>query len=243
MSKEKKPGARIFIGDDIARSREALAHALNDARAKDPDAIVTRFDDLSTDLSRIHEALSAVSMFGGKNIVVIDGLLAHDDGEMIYRSIAERGHPVNTLLIREGAAKKNVRDLLGEIGTIETYTLNEQKDTKPDFRMADAIGARDRRSAWAEFIKLRRSGKAAEDVHGTAFWVLKTLLLCARETKAEILKMGVKPYTYQKNLSASKNFSARELEEKLGELKTMYHHAHQGDGDLAILLERFLLRL
>jgi hypothetical protein len=39
----------------------------------------------------------------------------------------------------------------------------------------------------------------------------------------------------------SKKYLGNELDDKLRELKNMYHDAHRGEGDLDALLEQFVL--
>lgn len=234
---------RIFLGDDTKRSREALRHVLDEAKAKDPNALVSRFDDASFDPAFLHEALLNQSIFGGGNIVVIDGILDHELGAEFYRETTGLKDTMNSVFIRETAPSKEIKDLLKQIGEIEEFPLRKIIEKKNNFALADAIAMRDKRSAWVEFTKSQRAGAAMEEVHGMVFWAIKALYLCATQTKEEATKAGVKEYTYRTYQPRAKNFLAHELEENLAELKGMYHRAHQGDADLGIFLEQFLLKL
>jgi hypothetical protein len=132
---------------------------------------------------------------------------------------------------------------LKKIGVVEEFPLKKIIEKKNNFAIADTVAARDKRSAWVEFTELRRAGAVMEEVHGMIFWAVKMLYLCATQTREEAMRAGVKDYTYRTYYPRTKKFLVSELEEKLSELKTMYHRAHQGDADLGLFLEQFLLKL
>lgn len=235
---------RVFLGDDTKRAREALRRALDEEKKENPDAIVTRFDDLSFDRMLLHEALANVSLFGGKNIVVIDGVLDHEAGEEFYAMLPDALKDItNLVLIRETSPAKELCKLFADIGEVREFTLKKATEKTNDFAIANAVAAKDKRSAWVLFAKLKRSGAAMEEVHGRIFWAVKTLYLCKTETRDEATRSGVKEFTYHNYEPWAKRFLLPELKYKLAELKEMYHAAHEGDGDLALSLERFLLKL
>lgn len=243
MRREEVPPVRIFLGEDTKRSREALAGALDKAKAEDPNAFVSRFDDTSFDSLLLHEALRNQSIFGGRNIVVIDGILDHVGGEEFYRTLRGLRGTVNRLFIRETFAGKEMRAVFKEIGIIEEFLLPETPPKKNAFALADAVARHDKRSAWVEFIRLKRDGAVMEELHGMVFWAIKTLYLCATQTKEETVKAGMKAFTYCSYQPRTKKFLVSELAGRLGQLKEMYHQAHEGDADLGIFLEQFLLKL
>lgn len=243
MKQPKISSVRIFLGEDTKRSREALRRAVDGAKAKDPMALVSRFDDVSFDSALLREALTNQSIFGCRNIVVIDGILDHEEGEEFYKTPESLENTANTALIRETSPKKEVRVLLKEVGDIEEFPLKKIETKKNSFAIADAVAMRNKRSAWVEFTRLKRSGAVMEEVHGMIFWAVKMLYVCATETREEAAMAGVKDYTYRMYRERAKNFPTVLLERKLGELKDMYHLAHRGDKDLSIFLEQFLLKL
>ncbi|MEK7118651.1 MAG: hypothetical protein AAB869_03495 [Patescibacteria group bacterium] len=243
MNQKKVSSIRIFLGENTKHSREALRCAVDETRAKDPGALVSRFDDISFDSVLLREALMNQSIFGVGNIVVIDGILDNENGEEFYRTLESFKNTANTVLIRETSPGKDVRALLKEIGDIKEFPLKKTETKKNSFAIADAVAMRNKRSAWVEFIRLKRSGAVMEEVHGMIFWAVKMLYVCATGTREEAAMAGVKDYTYHIYLERAKNFPIALLEKKLGELKDMYHRAHQGDRDLGIFLEQFLLKL
>lgn len=243
MKQDADANIRIFLGDDTKRARDALRRALEEEQKKNPAAIVSWFDDTSFDHALLREHLSNTSLFGGRNIVVIDGILDHEQGEEFYSSIRDGGDFANLILIRETAPKKELRALFESMGEVREFSLKKAPEKKGDFAIADAVAAKNKRVAWVEFIKQERAGVAPEEVHGRIFWAMKTLWLCKTQTKDEAAKAGVKEYTYRNYEPKAKRFLLPELERKLSELKEMYHVAHEGGGELELSLEQFLLKL
>jgi hypothetical protein len=82
-----------------------------------------------------------------------------------------------------------------------------------------------------------------EMVHGTVFWAWKSMYLCLTLPKEEVIKTGMKDFTYRNYSRFAQNYSTKELEDRLRELKEMYHRAHRGEGDFEVLLERFILNI
>jgi DNA polymerase III delta subunit len=109
------------------------------------------------------------------------------------------------------------------------------------FFMADALGERDKRKLWLLFVEALRRGKVMEEMHGTLFWQLKTILLAKRTKSAS--EAGINPYPYGKAKSFAKNWGEEELNRALLNLCEMYHRAHRGEVDFEIAMERFALSI
>lgn len=233
----------IFLGEDTKRAREGLTRALEEEKAVNPHCTVNWFDDISFDPALTGEAIGNVSLFGGRNIIVIEGILDHERGEEFYETLPRLKETANLILIREAAPKKELRALFGKIGEVKEFLLKKLPEKKNNFLIADAVAMKDKRLAWVEFTKLERAGAATEEVHGMIFWAMKMLFLCKTETKEGALRAGVKEFTYRNYEPRAKRFLLSELESKLAELKEMYHVAHEGGGDLGLSLEQFLLKL
>lgn len=216
--------------------------ALADLLKATPDALVTRFNDISFDPSLAGEALVSQNLFGGGNIVIFEGILDTAEGENFYKTMLPGTQ--NTVLIRENEISKEFLPEFKKMAKIQEFVpVKKFKKPENSFAIADAIGARDKKATWVEFEKIRRRGGAMEEVHGTIFWAFKSLYIAATESKEEALQSGMKEYTYRTYLNFSKKYLVPELKTKLGELKEMYHLAHRGECDLESELELFLLKL
>ncbi len=233
---------RAYIGAETQKARKAMSAALSELLKTHPEALVTRFNDTSFDPQLAAEALASQNLFGDGNIVVFDGLLDVNEGEVFYKTMLSGSQ--NTVLLRENDVGKELLTVFQKIGEVEVYAP-VKKIYKPEnsFAIADAVGAKDKKAAWVEFEKVRRRGSAMEEVHGTIFWAFKSMYIAATASKEEALATGMKDYTYRTYLNFSRKYLSADLKEKLGELKEMYHRAHRGEGDLDISLELFLLRL
>lgn len=231
-----------FIGTDTQKAREAMRAAVDRECAQSSDILVTRFTDVAFDAEVAGEALGAQNLFGGGNIVVFESLLDHPLGEEFYRTMLPKTQ--NTVFLRETEGNKEFLVFLSRIATVSEFVpVKKFKKPENSFAIADAIGARNKKTAWVEFEKVRRQGAAMEEVHGTIFWAVKSMYIVATQTKEEAMATGMKDYTYRTYLDFSKKYLVAELREKLGELKEMYHRAHRGEGELETGLELFLLKL
>jgi DNA polymerase III delta subunit len=233
---------RAFIGLDTQKAREAMRSAVEREIAEQRDVLVSRFSDVSFDPALASDALGAQNLFGGGNIVVFESLLDHAEGEVFYRTMLPLTQ--NTVFLREAEVNKDFLLFLNDIAEVSEFTpVKKFKKPENSFALADAIGARDKKTVWVEFEKVRRQGAAMEEVHGTIFWAFKSMYITATVSKEEAFATGMKDYTYRTYLNFSKKYLHAELKERLGELKEMYHLAHRGEGELDILLEQFLLKI
>ncbi len=231
-----------FLGGDIPKASHALERALASAKNEHPEALVTRFDDISFDKGRAFESLHSENLFGSANIVVFNGILGNSEGEEFYATALEK--TPNIILLREQEPSKELCVLFKKVGKVEEFPLVKKTEKRENsFILADAVGNRDKKKAWVEFEKIRRRGASMEEVHGTIFWAVKSMYLVAVLPKEEALNTGMKEFTYRNYQNFSKKFLVPELKAKLSDLKEMYHRAHRGEGELDIFLEEFLLHL
>ncbi len=230
----------IFTGEDTQAARKALRKAVDGVISKTPAVAVRRFSDVGFDTMEANEAVFAQNLFGEKNMIVFDGILDAEEAEGFY-SAAISTSP-NNIYIRETAPNKDILKLLTKIGTIHDFLLVKKAKNDNNFAIADAIAARDKKTAWVEFVRAKARGEVAEGIHGTIFWATKLLYLCAHCDKEEAIKAGVSQYNYQRYLTNSKKYLGHELDDRLRELKNMYHEAHRGNGDFDCLLEQYLLK-
>lgn len=236
---------KVLHGDDTGKSKKALNDALFTATKEFPDSIVTRFDDVQFDPVRAKESLLSASLFGATNVVVLDGVLQHPEGKDFYLSAIEWASTPNMVIVRETALHKDILDTLTSLGAeIQAFMPPvKMKDSGMNFVLADALLARDKRTAWVEFALQEKRGAVMEEMHGTIFWAFKTLYLVKSKSKEEAILAGVKDFSYRKNQNYAKNFIESELEDILGDLKDMYHRAHHGEAELGVLIEQFILKL
>lgn len=229
----------IFVGENTQEARKAMRRAIEGISSTN-SAGVERFTDISFNSQAASDAIFAQNLFGEKNIIVFDGILDSDEGVDFYSDALSSAS--NYVFIRETAPNKDILKIFKKIGLIHEFPIVKKIKNETNFAMADAIVAREKKTAWVEFVKARERGSSPEEIHGTIFWAMKLLYLCANCEKEEAISAGVSPYNYSRYLTNSKKFLGTELDDRLRELKNMYHEAHRGNGDFSALLEQYVLK-
>jgi len=109
------------------------------------------------------------------------------------------------------------------------------------FSLGDALGKRDRKNLWILYEKAIASGISPEEIHGTLFWQVKSMILSKSAKDAE--EAVLKPYVFKKSNSYAKNFTSEELFAISSKLVDIYHEARRGVHDFGIALELFILQV
>lgn len=109
------------------------------------------------------------------------------------------------------------------------------------FPLTDAIGDRDKRSAWVVYEQALASGMVADEIFWRVMWGVKALLLSAKTASAE--ESGLNPFVYKKFKSCLKNWKVEELEKLSESLVVGYHDARRGKGEMETMIEKVLLSL
>ena len=101
------------------------------------------------------------------------------------------------------------------------------------------LESKDKKRLWISYVDLISKGAIAEEIHGILFWQVKNMILASR---AESLSdTGLSPYVYKTSLTGSRKYKIEELKKMSGSLVEMTHKVRQGEGDLEIMLEKWIL--
>jgi len=109
------------------------------------------------------------------------------------------------------------------------------------FALTDAIGARDKRSAWTIYEKALASGLTADEIFWRVMWGVKALLLSVKTNSAE--EAGLNPFVFKKMKSFLNNWKVDELEKLSKTLVVGYHDARRGIGEMETMIEKTILKL
>jgi DNA polymerase III delta subunit len=124
-------------------------------------------------------------------------------------------------------------------------TIEEFSATKAErfnvFALADALCRKDKKTMWMILAEARLLGLPDEELIGILWWQLKLLRLAGLTNSAE--EAGVKSYPYQKAKRALVAFSEDDILRLSNSLLRLYHDGHKGKVDLALSLERWVLKL
>ena len=109
------------------------------------------------------------------------------------------------------------------------------------FALADALGARDKKTLWILYCTAIEEGKVPEEIHGILFWQAKSMIIAAQAKTAG--DSGLSPFVYQKSKRYANNFKPEELKNLLERLVSVYHDSHRGIHEFETAMERLILEL
>jgi hypothetical protein len=186
-------------------------------------------EEIETDKVSVEEfaALAATdSLFGEakgyrlQNIFSTDAQRGLDGDAFIALAEALVSSP-HTFILEEEKLLVGPKRALEKAGAkiIEIKAV-EKKEPFNVFALGNALSARDRKKLWLGLTTAFASGVAPENIAGILAWKARTLASGARSEEDK------------------KAWAALSRE-----LVVMYHDSHRGLGDLALLLERFALRV
>ncbi len=253
----------LFYGTETEKARARMHEILEGGKKKRPDAEIFRIEATGFQEGMIDEWTGGMGLFERKIIVVLDRVFENKEAaETIVARAEALGATENLIIILEGKLDKKTADKLAKFA-FKSEAFEEKKEARQFglgpgqgkggsgklslkdfniFSLTDALGARDRKSLWALFVKSQFHEVAAEEISGILFWQAKAMLLAA-EQGADAKSTGLNPFVFQKAKSYAKNFSPKELRDLSSKLVSMYHDAHRGLADFPVAIERLALSL
>ena len=110
------------------------------------------------------------------------------------------------------------------------------------FALQDALGARDIKKIWIEYIKLRTSGVEAEElIHKIISKVRDMAAISLGATKEDL---NIKSdYPYSKSKRDLKNWEFEDLKNIYTRLVEVYHQSRMGGEELDMAVEKTLLSI
>lgn len=238
-------GGMLYLihGSDREKARAKKDELLSVLHGKRPGAEVFVLDAETFTTPKLESLYSSQGLFEQKHIVVLDSLLSQKNiKEFVMDPLSRLAESSSVFLLLDEALDAKTAAMIEKYAA-KTFSFGEKKKAERGntigFLIADAFGEKDRKNAWVLFEKAIRAGSSAEEIHGTLFWQMKTILLAKKTKSAE--EAGLKPFPYGKAVRFAKNFSEEELEETLSRLVDMYHGIRMEGGELEIELEKFLL--
>ncbi len=219
-------------------------HTLVDTlRAKKPDASFFKMDDEYWSDARLEEFVVGAGLFEQKYIVVLDRVFENKEvKEFVFKNIKEIGSSENIFIILEGKLDKKTLTKFEKnaekVQEFEKRVIKKQEKFNI-FTLSDAFGGRKKKELWVLFQKAVNAGMSPEEIHGTLFWVVKSMIL-SKNTKTAG-EAGLNPFVFRKSASFASNFENKELKNISSNLVSMYHGARRGEMELGVALEVFIL--
>jgi DNA polymerase III delta subunit len=196
--------------------------------------------------AQLEEFTLGAGLFEQKYIVVLDNVFENKEHkDTVVGKVKEIGVSENVFVILEGKLdKKTVTKIEKKAEKVQEFSKSTPSEKKKDFNifsLTDAIGRRDRKKAWVLFQQAVAGGVSPENIHGTIFWGVKSMLLASSAKTAK--DAGLNPFVFSKSVSFSKNFKGGELESISSSLISIYHEARRGGTELGVALETFILSM
>ncbi len=235
----------LIHGSDRPKILAKASELVENLKKRKPDASVFTMTDDDTSLSQLEELVSSQGLFENKYVVLLKNLFSRKDNvDALLELLPRVGSSENVFIFVEGILSKPVLKIFKECAEqIQEYST-DKKECKPAFNifsLADALGARDRKTLWVMYQKAVRSEASPEELSGILFWQIKNLMLARQSASARAA--GLNPFVFGKAKRFGRNFSQDELTKIASKLITLYHDAHRGLADFETGLERFVLNI
>ena len=233
----------LLHGTDTTKARAKANVLVDSLLAKKPDAALVKVDDEMFDASHIPEWTTAQGLFEQKFIVFFDKVLLNKDAkETIIGALKEIESSDNVfVMLEESLDKKTLTKLEKHAQKVQEFGTKESapKESFNAFALTDALGKRDKKQLWVLYQKALMHGLVPEELHGTLFWQVKSMILARTSRSAD--EAGLKPFVYNKAKGFAGNYSEGELENLSKGLVKVYHESRRGEGEFGVKLEMWVL--
>lgn len=235
----------FYYGTDREKIQKTSRSTFEALQKKKPDASFVSFDSEALDENVLKDVTSSQGLFERKVVARITDVLENkENAEMVLKFLKEMKETENIIVWSEGEVRKaDLEKIKKSAEKVAEFGVKEKavKKFPSIFRMTDAIGDKDRKTAWVLLVDEIQNGTASEELHGTIFWQIKSILIAKITKTAD--EAGLNPYVYSKAKSFSKNWTEDELNKSVSDLVHMYHMAHRGEVDFEAGLEKWVLSL
>jgi DNA polymerase III delta subunit len=233
----------LFYGTDRTKALEKALEIINKKISEKPNAIVFKVDSVNISQNILIEMCGGQGMFEQKYIVHLKDVLQDETSKsLVFEFIKEMKSSENIFIITEAdIVKKDFSKLEKHIEKSWEFEKKKEVEKKENiFSLSDYLIARDKKNLWITYQKFKDIF-AVEEIHGTLFWAFKNIIIASKTKSAS--EAGLKPFVYSNAKKASQKYSQKELEEKFWELTKLLSDARRGEGELDMLLEKWVLEI
>lgn len=236
----------FLYGTDIYTSRKKMHSILDVLCKKRPDSEIFKINSESFNEERFDELIYSQGLFDSKYIVVLDNLLEEKGiKEFLADRFVEMKDSLNVFVWLENKVDaKTLKEIEKNSEKTQEFTKKEdgfvKKKELPVFSITDGLLEKNKKRFWVSYIDLLSKGAGPEELHGIIFWQVKNMLIAS---KADSQKdSGLAPYPYKNALTGGRRYKEDELVSMMSDLVSMTHKVRVGEGDLDIMLEKWILR-
>lgn len=229
-------------GTDTHKSRKKMHEILQGLSVKRPNSEVFKLTPENWSEVQFEELVQSLGLFEQKYIVVLDFLFSNKEAkEFILERLNRMQEVEHWFLILDGKVDAVTAKKIEKLSykTQEFEKKEAKKEAPIIFSITDKLLTRDKKGLWVSYLDLINQGIPAEEIHGVFFWAVKNMIIASKVGSQK--ESGLAPYSYSKALSGGRNYKEEELQEMSSGLVEMTHKVRQGEGELEILMEKWIL--
>ena len=216
----------VIYGTDTHKARAKLHDLLDLAKKKRPEAELFKLTTENWSEGQFDELLVAQGLFEQKYTTVLDNLFEKKDlKNYVMDRLEEMKESEQIFLMLESSID------VASLKKLEKFSEKVQEFEKKE----------DKKKLWISYVDLLGKGAVAEEVHGILFWQVKNMILASRAGSAG--ETGLSPFVYKNALTGARNYKNEDLQKMSSELVDMTHRVRQGQGELEIMIEKWVLGL
>ena len=232
----------LIYGTDTHKARKKLHELLEQAKKKRPDAELFKITTENWSEEKFEELLVSQGLFEQKYTVVLDNLFEKKDYKnYVLDKVVEMSESEQIFLILEGAVDAtSLKKLEKDAKQVQEFKLAEK--TKVDssiFSITNGLLEKNKKNLWIDYLGFLSKGVAPEEIHGIFFWQIKNMLLAGLAGSQK--ETGLAPFPYKNALTGGRNYKTEELKKMSSELVDMTHRVRTGEGELGVMLEKWIL--
>lgn len=229
----------VVYGTNRDKTNAYVAKMISALLKKRPHADVFTISPDSFSPAELPRYVGGSGLFEEKHIVRLEGLLQNEmSSEHVAGQVALMAASDHIFILREevltAPLKKMCEKYAKEVRLFDEKT--EKKNEFNIFSITDALVVRDRKRAWMLYREALKEGLVPEEIHGTLWWQIKTLIAVAEGDT-----IGLKPFVVTKARRARAHYTLEELKNLARSFVRVYHDARRGLVDFEIGLEKLLL--
>jgi hypothetical protein len=165
---------KLFLGTD----REAARAKMNAATLVIQGADIIRITDSHT-VEDLKMSLQGGGMFGGKRVLVFEGVCANPDlCDVFLESLEHISKSKEDIFVYEEKPLAELRKKLEKYAeTVEKFDAPKKERDTSIFAVANALRARDKKALWVSYMREVAEDNVPEAIHGVLFWAAKDMLI------------------------------------------------------------------
>jgi DNA polymerase III delta subunit len=231
----------FLYGTDTHKARKKLHELLDLAQKKRPGAELFKITTENWSEGGLEELINSQGLFEKKYTVVLDNLFEKKEvKEFVLDKIEDLQKSEQIFLILEGGVTADVLKKFEKYSEkVQNFEKLEKKERFNIFGVTDGLLQKDKKKLWISYLNALSNGAEEEELHGIFFWQVKNMILVSKASSQN--ETGLAPFPYKNALSGSRNYKTDELKQMSSDLVEMTHRVRTGEGDLDIMLEKWIL--